>query len=201
MQSFPSITCTPILVSCTPKAMRIPLQLITTSHILKVINTCALIDSGADISCIDWQFVRKHSLPTMKLEVPIKVHNVNQTSNKNGEICFTCTLFTNIEGIAQKHFFHVMSCGRENVILGLPWLQITNPAIDWSCQTISISKECNQSKDLYSIHAADTEQHNTFFHKPLPRTPCHVNIDAVSDQRLYEFLHYETEDQFIACAQ
>ena len=61
---------------------------------LKVIDTCILIDSGADISCIDWQFVRKHSLPTTKLDISIKVQNVNQTLNKNREICFTCTLFT-----------------------------------------------------------------------------------------------------------
>ena len=86
---------------------------------LKVIDTHALINSGADISCIDWQFVRKHSLPTIKLDIPIKVQNIDQTSNKNREICFTCTLFTNIEGIAQKHHFHIMSCGRENIILGL----------------------------------------------------------------------------------
>ena len=56
-----------------------------------------------------------------------------------------------------------MSCGRENVILRLPWLQTTNPTIDWSCQTISISKTCDQSKDLYSIYAIDTECHNAYF--------------------------------------
>ena len=50
------------------------------------------------------------------------------------------------------------------------------------------------------MHTSDNECHNTFFQKPLPRTPCHVNTDVVSDQRLYEFLHYETEDQYIARA-
>ena len=110
--------------------MRIPLQLIIPSHMLKVVDTYALIDSGVDILCINWQFIRKHSLPITKLDIPIKVQNVNQTLNKNGEICFTCTLFTNIEGVVQKHLFHIMSCGRENVILGLPWLQTTNPIIN-----------------------------------------------------------------------
>ena len=180
--------------------MRIPLQLIAPSHILKVVNIRALINSGTDISCIDWQFVRKHSLPTTKLDIPIKVQNVDQTSNKSGEICFTCTLFTNIKGIAQKHLFHVMSCGRENLILGLPWLQNTNPIINWSCQTLSISETCDQSKELYAMHTSNNEHYNTFFRKPLPRTPRHVNTDIISDQRLYEFLHYETKDQYIACA-
>ena len=130
---------------------------------LKVVNTHALIDSGTDISYINWQFVRKHSPPTTKLDIPIKVQNIDQILNKNREICFTCTLFTNIEGIIQKHLFHIMSCGRENVILGLPWLQTTNPTIDWSRQTIFILETCDQSKDLYSIHATDTKHHNTYF--------------------------------------
>ena len=118
---------------------------------------------NTDISCINWQFVRKHSLSTTKLDIPIKVQNVDQTSNKNREIHFTCTLFTNIEGVVQKHLFHIMSCGRENVILGLPWLQTINPTIDWSCQAISISETYDQSKDLYSAHATDTEHHNAYF--------------------------------------
>ena len=80
--------------------MHIPVQLITPLHTLKVVDSLALVDSGADISCINWQFVRKHRLPTKKLASPIAVCNVDQTANKTGAICYTCTLYTNIEGIA-----------------------------------------------------------------------------------------------------
>ena len=52
---------------------------------LKVVNTRTLINSGTDISCINWQFVRKHFLSTMKLNIPIKVQNINQTSTKMGK--------------------------------------------------------------------------------------------------------------------
>ena len=137
--------------------MHIPVQLITPSHTLEVVDSSALVDSGADISCIDWQFVRKHHLPTEKLASPIAVHNVDQTANKIGAIHYTCTLYTNIKGIAQKHLFYVMGCGRENMILGLPWLCTTNPTIDWVRQTLTIPKSCDQSKDLYSIHTADIQ--------------------------------------------
>ena len=40
--------------------MQIPIQLIVPSHTMKAIDTHALVDSGADISCIDWNFVKKH---------------------------------------------------------------------------------------------------------------------------------------------
>ena len=93
-----------------------------------------------------------------------------------------------------------MFCGKENVILGLPWLQTINPTVYWSCQTISISETCDQSKDLYSIHATDTECHNAYFQKLLSWTPRHVNMDAVTNQHLYKFLCHKTENQFIAWA-
>ena len=93
-----------------------------------------------------------------------------------------------------------MSCGRENIILGLSWLQTTNSTIDWSHQTISISESCNQSKDLHSIYTTDTEYHNAYFQKSLLQTPRHVNMDTVTNKCLYEFLYHKTEDQFITQA-
>ena len=100
--------------------MHIPVQLIIPSHSLKVIDSSTLVDSGADISCIDWQFIRKHCLSIEKLTSPITVRNVDQTVNKTGAICYTCTLYTNIKGIIQKHLFYIIGCGQENIILGLP---------------------------------------------------------------------------------
>ena len=66
--------------------MHIPVQLITPLHTLKVVDSSALVDSGADISCIDWEFVRKHRLPTEKLTSPIAVRNIDQTANTTGAI-------------------------------------------------------------------------------------------------------------------
>ena len=61
MQSSPFLVmCAPVLVSISNKSMRIFVQLITPSHTLKVVDSSILVDSGADISCIDWEFVRKH---------------------------------------------------------------------------------------------------------------------------------------------
>ena len=176
--------------------MCIPVQLITPSYILKVINSSALVDSGTDISCIDWQFIRKHQLPTEKLTSPITVWNVDQTANKTGAIQYTCTLYMNIEGIAQRHLFYVMGCGQENVILRLPWLWITNPTINWAKQTLTILKSCDQSKDLYSAHATDTQQYDSF-QKPLLCMHRHVNIDTVYDSWLYDYLDHNMEEQYL----
>ncbi|KIN93695.1 hypothetical protein M404DRAFT_50066, partial [Pisolithus tinctorius Marx 270] len=41
-----------------------------------------------------------------------------------------------------------INCGTENVILGLPWLQENNPAIDWRMGMLSIDEKTNRSKEL-----------------------------------------------------
>ena len=64
-------TCASVTVRSQTKSMQIPVQLIVLTHSMKVVTTQALVDSGADISCIDQHFVRKHNLPTKKLPIPI----------------------------------------------------------------------------------------------------------------------------------
>jgi len=122
MQAPPEITCVSVSVPVTSKSMRIPLQLIVPLHTLKTIDSYALIDSSADISCINYDFVKKHHLPVSKLEDPICSRNANGSLNKKGDIRYSCTLFINIKGITQKVVFHVMSL-KDNIILGLPWLR------------------------------------------------------------------------------
>ena len=89
---------------------------------MKVVDTHALIDSGADISCLDYHFARKHCLPLTKLTTPVLIRNTDLSENKQGLIKYTCHLFLNIEGLTHDVTFHVISCGKENLILGLPWL-------------------------------------------------------------------------------
>ena len=63
---------------------------------MKVVDIQALVDSSADISYIDWDFVKKHNLPTTKLTIPIQVWNADHSHNKNGDILYTCNLFLDI---------------------------------------------------------------------------------------------------------
>ena len=70
-QTLPSLSCANEFVKSTP-TMQIPIQLIIPSHMMKAVETRALIDSGASISCIDWGFVRKQGIPTQRLKNPSK---------------------------------------------------------------------------------------------------------------------------------
>ena len=187
MQGPPTSSTHAVTVQSSTPSMQIPIHLIVPLHTMKAIDTCALIDSGADISCIDWDFVKKHWLPTTKLETPIWAQNADNSYNKKGDILYTCTLFLNVEGIALKTTLHVMACGRDNIILGLPWLKAANPSINWKNHTLSLDESIDESAKLYFSFTKDTDHHNNHYWKPPSWIPRHVNVDAITDSRLYQY--------------
>ena len=191
MQSSPSHNAH-VTVQALPKSMQIPLQVIEPSRVMKVVDTHALIDSGADISCLDYQFAKKHCLPSTKLTTPVLIRNADLSENKQGLIKHTCRLFLNIEGLTHDVTFHVISCGKENLILGLPWLRTVNPKIDWHTKTLSISELTDQSKLLYTLHT----RHNQTNHKTLTSLPQEAMVHR-TDQHLLSYLQHENENQFL----
>ena len=176
--------------------MQIPVQLIVLLHSIKVINTQALVDSGTDISCIDQHFIRKHNLSTTKLPVPIQARNANHFHNKNSDIQYTCDLFIDIQGLTQKVTLHVMTCGKENIILGLPWPKKANPTIDWTTQTLKFDESIDKSWDLYQHHTADVTWHQSHYW-PTPRLSKHINVDMIKKDHLSSYLNQETESKYI----
>ena len=151
--------------------MQIPVQLITPSHMMKAIDTRALIDSGASISCIDWGFIRKHKLPTQRLKTLIQARNTDNSVNSKGVIWFTTTLFLDIGGITCRATLYVMNLGNENVILGLPWLKDVNPSINWTERTIAIKETLDQSQELFCSFSVDTKRHKSHFTRPSVKPP------------------------------
>ena len=177
--------------------MQIPVQLVVPSHTMKAVETRALIDSGASISCIDWGFVRKNRIPTKRLKKPIQARNADNSVNFRGVIRFTTTLFLDIGGITRRATLYVMNLGNENVILGLPWLKDVNPSIDWVNKTISIKESLDQSQELFLSFSADTRRHESHYIRPSVKFPRHVNVNAVTDQHLFAYNDWETESEYI----
>ena len=196
MQTLPSASCANIFVKSSP-TMQIPVQLITPSHMMKAVDTRALIDSGASISCIDWGFVRKHRLPAQCLKTPIQARNADNSVNSKGIIRFTTTLFLDIGGIARRITLYIMNLGNKNVILGLPWLKELNPTIDWAKKTLSIKESLDQSQELFCSFSVDTKRHESCFTRPSIKSPRHTNVNAIVDQHLFAYNDWETENEYI----
>ena len=151
--------------------MQIPIQLVVPSHTMKAIDTKALINSGASISCIDWGFVRKQKLPTQHLKTLIQARNADNSVNSKGVIWFTTTLFLNIGGVTRRATLYVMNLGNKNIILGLPWLKDVNPSIDWTQKTLSIRESLDQSQGLFCSFSIDTKRHESHFAQPSIKPP------------------------------
>ena len=102
--------------------------------------------------------------------MPIKVKNVDGTYNEKGTIKFVTYLFLHIGTVIHQILFHIMGCGNENIILGLPWLKKTNPKIDWVTETVVIPRRTDQTEAL-NYKTGITQRTNytkPMYHKFLP---------------------------------
>ena len=82
-----------------------------------------------------------------KLEQPLKIKNVDGTLNKTGTVRFFVTLkFTAGKEVFQEDFY-VTGLGRQDIIIGHPWLVKHNPTIDWKTGKIFWVKKTSKEKN------------------------------------------------------
>ena len=89
-----------------------------------------------------------------------------------------------------------MTCGKENIILGLSWLKKANTMIDWTTQTLIFDECIDKSQDLYQHHTTDMTRHQSYY-QSTSQLPKHINIDMVKEDHLGSNLNQETKSQYI----
>jgi len=102
-------------------------------------RSSAMIDSGATSNFIHPEMVKKLKLKTQKKKIPIRLMVIDDRPISSGIIEDE----TQVELVTGKHreiiTLDIASIGKHPVILGLPWLHIHNPSIDWSSGRILFS--------------------------------------------------------------
>jgi hypothetical protein len=96
-----------------------------------------LIDSEAIENFIFPSFISQYSIPTCLLSKTRTICNVDGTKNQNGNIEETANLelsyFKTNGTIKRKpQTFFILELGKDDMILGYPALQATNPKINWT---------------------------------------------------------------------
>jgi hypothetical protein len=99
----------------------------------------ALVDSGATDNFIHPNFVKRMRLGQRELDKPKNIYNINDTTNKSGQITHYLSLAVTTAGKTQEMRFLITDIGREDVLLGYPWLSTYEPRFSWRHGTIDES--------------------------------------------------------------
>ncbi len=90
-----------------------------------------LVDSGATDNFIHPKFVRRLRVGMQELECPMKIWNIDGTTNQPGRLTHFVDLLVKTGGQEKKMRFLVTDLGVEDVILGYPWLATFEPQFSW----------------------------------------------------------------------
>jgi hypothetical protein len=118
------------------RSMRIPVS-IRASYNMADIK--ALVDSGATDNFMHPNFVKRMGLGQRELDKPKNIYNIDDTTNKSGQITHYLSLAITTARKTQEMRFLITDIGREDVLLGYPWLSTYEPRFSWKHGTIDES--------------------------------------------------------------
>ena len=99
-----------------------------------------LLDSEATGMFVDKKFVEKHGFRLEELDRPSKVTNMDGTDNIGGRIMHEIECNVYFRRHVERMRIDVCNLGRMEVILGMPWLSVHNPEIDWEKGEVKMMK-------------------------------------------------------------
>jgi hypothetical protein len=82
----------------------------------------ALVDSGANENCIDIKTTEKLGIKPRLLPQPMGLRNVDGTDNRGGWVKYWLPIAMFQGGRARMLKFLIVNLGRDQIILGYPWL-------------------------------------------------------------------------------
>ena len=90
-----------------------------------------LVDSGATDN-----FIKRMGIGQRELDRPKNGYNINDTTNKVRQITHYLNLAITMGGTTKEMRFLITNIGREDVLLGYPWLSTYEPHFSWKHGTI-----------------------------------------------------------------
>src|SRR6266568_3679373 len=110
------------------------------------------VDNGCTITCIHPQLVKKFGLKRYKLPDPILVVNADGTDTKGGESSSLAKIFMKVGKHVELIEALVLDIGHNDMLLGLDWLAVHNPSVDWKRGTLDFircPKFCQHARREY----------------------------------------------------
>jgi len=104
------------------------------------ITVKALLDSGATGMFMDKRMVARHGFKLQKLERLIMVRNVDGTNNSEGAITHQVECNVYYKGYVERMRMDMCDLGKTEVILGILWLAVHNPEINWETGEVKMTR-------------------------------------------------------------
>jgi hypothetical protein len=146
------------------QSIKVPVSLYTREQ---EAETNALLDSGATECFINPRLVDQYQVTTEPLKKTRKVRNVDGTTNRIGAIMHAAKLIVQHQSYATCHLFLVADIGEDNLILGYPFFEATNPTIDWVKGELTGEVTLSSEEDWEQLPEADK---GTLFHARIAKT-------------------------------
>jgi hypothetical protein len=146
-------------------SMRIPVLIRTSSNKADI---RALVDSGATDNFINERFVKRMGLGMAALPQPRQLFNIDNTNNKGGMITHYVDLQVDTSRSSRDMQFLITNIGKEDVLLGYPWLSAFEPKFSWTHGTIDEkvlpvvikSKRPEINKEVLTHLLSETNKYN-----------------------------------------
>jgi len=100
----------------------------------------ALLDSGITGIFMDKKMAAKYGFRLQKLERPVAVRNVDGTNNSGEATTYQVEVNVYYKSHVERMRMDVCDLEKTDVILGMPWLQVHNPEINWKTGEVKIMK-------------------------------------------------------------
>jgi len=100
----------------------------------------ALLNSGATGMFIDKRTAAKHGFRLQKLKRPIIVRNVDGMNNSREAITHQVKANVYYKGHIERMRMDVCDLGKTEIILGMLWLQVHNPEINWETREVKMTR-------------------------------------------------------------
>ena len=115
-----ALHCNSVYIMCY-QCIQVPV-LIHASY--NMANIKVLVDSGTTDHFIHPNFVKRMGIGQQELDKPKNIYNINDTTNKASQITHYLNLAVTTGGTTHEMWFSITDIGREDVLLGCPWLSL-----------------------------------------------------------------------------
>jgi len=99
-----------------------------------------LLDSGTTWMFMDREIAKRYDFKMIKLERLLKVKNVDGTENSGGNITHQVEVNVFYKNHVERMRMDMCNLGKTEVILGIPWLQVHNPEINWETGEVKMTR-------------------------------------------------------------